>query len=195
MQKVLLLDNYDSFTWNLAQILDESALCEFEVVKNDQLTVEQAALYDKILLSPGPGLPDEAGILNELIRTLGPTKSILGICLGHQAIAEVYGVRLKQLKEICHGESTTIRVIEEHHDYLFEGLPRQFQAGRYHSWIVDLCSFNKSLKVTALNESYRIMAISHREYDVKGVQFHPESILTPLGARIIENWLRGKAER
>ncbi|MBT4728429.1 MAG: aminodeoxychorismate/anthranilate synthase component II [Bacteroidetes bacterium] len=190
MQKVLLLDNYDSFTWNLAQILTESGLCEFDVIKNDQITIKGAQVYDKILLSPGPGLPDDAGILKPLIKELGPTKSILGVCLGHQAIAEVYGIKLKQLKEISHGESTTVSIIEEHHDYLFDGLPKKFQAGRYHSWIVDLCSFNNELKVTALNENYRIMAISHREYDVKGVQFHPESILTPLGSKIIENWLR-----
>ena len=190
MQKVLLLDNYDSFTWNLAQMLDESGLCEFEVIKNDEITIDEARVFDKILLSPGPGLPDDAGILKELIGTLGPTKSILGVCLGHQAIAEVYGIRLKQLREICHGESTSVRIIEEHKDYLFEGLPNRFEAGRYHSWVIDLCNFNKQLKVTAINESYRIMAISHREFDVKGVQFHPESILTPLGHRIIGNWLR-----
>lgn len=190
MQKVLLLDNYDSFTWNLAQMLDESGLCRFEVIKNDKITIKEASTFDKIMLSPGPGLPDDAGILKKLIKELGSTKPVLGICLGHQAIAEVYGVKLKQLKEISHGESTTISLIEEHQDYLFEGLSNKFQAGRYHSWVVDLCSFNKELKVTAINESYRIMAISHRKYDVKGVQFHPESILTPLGFKIIQNWLK-----
>ena len=190
MQKVLLLDNYDSFTWNLAQILEESGLCDFEVIKNDQITINEAKAFNKIMLSPGPGLPDDAGILKTLVKDLGPSKSILGICLGHQAIAEVYGIRLKQLKEICHGESTTVRIIDEHRDYLFEGLPHIFQAGRYHSWIVDLCSFNKELKVTALNENYRIMALSHRTFDIKGLQFHPESFLTPLGSTIINNWLR-----
>jgi anthranilate synthase component 2 len=190
MLSVLLIDNYDSFSWNLAQILNESGLCYYEVVKNDKITVEYASTFDKILLSPGPGLPDDAGNIKEIIRKLGTVKSILGICLGHQAIAEVYGSKLKQLKEISHGESTTVRVITEQADYLFNGLPANFQAGRYHSWVVDMCSFNSNLKVTAINESYRIMALSHRDYDVKGVQFHPESILTPLGRKIIANWLK-----
>ncbi|HEY5510143.1 MAG TPA: aminodeoxychorismate/anthranilate synthase component II [Prolixibacteraceae bacterium] len=186
MQRILLIDNYDSFTYNLVHLI-KSFGQEVDVRRNDALTVEEADTYDKILLSPGPGIPSEAGLLLEIVRHCAPKKSILGVCLGHQAIAEVFGATLVNLKEVHHGVASQINVTAN--DSLFRGLGNNFEAGRYHSWAVSQENFPDELEVTAIDDSGEIMALRHKKYDVKGVQFHPESVLTPLGAKIMENWL------
>jgi anthranilate synthase component 2 len=188
--KILLLDNYDSFTYNLAHYLRELTGHDIPVIRNDQITVEEASEYDAIVLSPGPGLPADAGIMHDLIRACGPTKKILGVCLGMQAIGEVYGGTLLNLPEVFHGVATKadIRVKDE---ILFRGLPATIEVGRYHSWVVDEQSLPASLEITATDSTGRIMALRHREYDVRGVQFHPESVLTPGGKAMIKNWLEG----
>ena len=186
MQRILLIDNYDSFTYNLVHLI-KSFGHEVDVRRNDVLTVEEADTYDKILLSPGPGIPSEAGLLLEIVRHCAPKKSILGVCLGHQAIAEVFGATLVNLKEVHHGVASQINATAN--DSLFRGLGNNFEAGRYHSWAVSQENFPDELEVTAIDDSGEIMALRHKKYDVKGVQFHPESVLTPLGAKIMENWL------
>lgn len=168
--------------------MEQSGTCDFDVVKNDEADLEYISSYDKILISPGPGLPEDAGIVPELIKTYSTSKSILGICLGHQAIAVAFGAKLKNLKQILHGQATPAKIIDEQ-EYLFEGVPKVFEAGRYHSWVVDPQSFPEELKITATDQEGNIMAISYKKYNVKGVQFHPESIMTPYGRRILENWL------
>ena len=188
--KILLLDNYDSFTYNLAHALREliSGNDSLDVFRNDKIGLEQAGLYDKILLSPGPGIPSEAGILERLVERYAPEKSILGVCLGEQAIGEVFGAGLENLAECVHGVATPI--IKKGSDPLFDSLPDRFDAGRYHSWVVSKDSFPDCLKITAEDENGFIMAISHRKFDVRGVQFHPESVLTPHGKQILANWLK-----
>lgn len=184
--KILLLDNYDSFTYNLLHIVKELG-AQIEVRRNDQITLDEVERFDKILLSPGPGIPEEAGILLPLIRRYAPTKSILGVCLGEQAIGEAFGAKLVNLTEVYHGISSDIQIVAD--DPLFEGLPRRFQAGRYHSWVVSREQFPDCLEVTAVDtEKNYIMALRHRTYDVCGIQFHPESVLTPEGKRMIQNW-------
>lgn len=189
MKKILLIDNYDSFVYNIVHAVEKLGY-ELDVVRNDKITVEEVGAYDKIILSPGPGIPSEAGILCDVIRSYGSTKSLFGICLGEQAIGEVYGAELINLDSVFHGVATTINVVES--DPIFEGLGGQFEAGRYHSWCVSKKNFPESeLEITALdNEQDMIMALRHRRYDVRGVQFHPESILTSMGEKIIENWLK-----
>ena len=183
----LLLDNYDSFTYNLYHILSELGI-DTDVRRNDKISLEEVEAYDKIVLSPGPGIPSEAGLLLPLIERFAPTKSILGVCLGEQAIGEVFGARLMNLKDVYHGICSDIRVLKK--DILFDGLESGFRAGRYHSWVVSEEEFPKCLEITAIDaEEGYIMGIRHREYDVRGIQFHPESILTPQGKRIIENWM------
>lgn len=185
---ILLLDNYDSFTYNLVHILRESG-ADVEVHRNDRISLDEVDRFDKILLSPGPGIPEEAGILLPLIKRYGPTKSILGICLGEQAIGEVYGASLTNLEEVHHGVSSDIRIVAK--DPLFEGLSPGFRAGRYHSWVVAKEGFPNVLEIMAEDrENGEIMGIRHKEYDVKGIQFHPESVLTPKGKVIIQNWLK-----
>lgn len=187
--KTLLIDNYDSFTYNLAHILKELHI-DVEIRRNDQITLEEVDTYSKILLSPGPGIPEEAGILLPLIRKYAPTKSILGICLGEQAIGEAFGAKLVNLTEVHHGICSDIRVIAKD-ETLFDGVSNGFRAGRYHSWVVSREEFPDCLEVTAEDaEEKQIMAIRHRRYDVRGVQFHPESILTPMGRNILENWIK-----
>jgi anthranilate synthase component II len=186
--KILILDNYDSFTYNLVHIIRELNV-EYDVFRNDKISLADVSRYDKILLSPGPGVPDEAGIMKDVIRQYGPTKSILGVCLGHQGIAEVYGGSLYNIPKVLHGVTSTARVIDKS-EKLFQGLPETFQATHYHSWAVTPGSLPAQLKVTAENEEGLIMAIRHTSYDVCGVQFHPESIMTPEGPKIIENWLK-----
>ena len=186
MKNILLIDNYDSFTYNLVHLI-RSLGYEVDVRRNDALTIAEAGAYDKILLSPGPGIPSEAGLLTEIVRTYAPTKSILGVCLGHQAIGEVFGATLVNIKEVHHGVASQIEVVSE--DPLFGGMGNSFEAGRYHSWAVSSDSFPADLEVTAVDGSGEIMALRHRKFDVKGVQFHPESILTPEGAKIMKNWL------
>ena len=186
--KILLLDNYDSFTFNLVHIVKELGY-EIDVVRNDKIALETVDAYDKILLSPGPGIPEEAGILLPLIERYAPTKSILGVCLGEQAIGQVFGAKLINLQEVYHGISSVIDVVAD--EPLFKGMGNPFMGGRYHSWVVDPENLPECLEVTAIErESRQIMALRHKEYDVKGIQFHPESVLTPNGKTIIENWLK-----
>ncbi len=182
------MDNYDSFTFNLFQLVGEVGGVTPDVVRNDKITVEEVEKYDKILLSPGPGLPSEAGIMPELVNHYASKKSILGVCLGHQCIAESFGGRLENLARVCHGLGIET-VVEDEKEPLFQGLPKNFQSGRYHSWSVGRESFPDCLQITASDGEGRIMALSHREFDVRGIQFHPESVLTPEGAKIIQNWL------
>lgn len=185
--KVLVIDNYDSFTYNLVHLMHECG-AEVEVWRNDKFKIEEVEAFSKILLSPGPGIPEEAGLLLEVIRKYGATKSILGICLGQQAIAEVYGGSLFNLEKPVHGAASRIE-IKEIDEVLFKGVPNQFLAGRYHSWAVSEEGFSAELKITATDDSGIIMALSHRNLDVRGVQFHPESILSEHGKRMMENWL------
>lgn len=186
--KILLLDNYDSFTFNLVHIVKELGY-EIDVARNDKIALEAVDAYDKILLSPGPGIPEEAGILLPLIERYAPTKSILGVCLGEQAIGQVFGAKLINLQEVYHGISSVIDVVAD--EPLFKGMGNPFMGGRYHSWVVDPENLPECLEVTAIErESRQIMALRHKEYDVKGIQFHPESVLTPNGKTIIENWLK-----
>lgn len=186
--KILLLDNYDSFTFNLVHIVKELGY-EIDVVRNDKIALEAVDAYDKILLSPGPGIPEEAGILLPLIERYAPTKSILGVCLGEQAIGQVFGAKLINLQEVYHGICSVIDVVAD--EPLFKGMGNPFMGGRYHSWVVDPENLPECLEVTAIErESRQIMALRHKEYDVKGIQFHPESVLTPNGKTIIENWLK-----
>ncbi|MEY3050445.1 MAG: hypothetical protein RLY31_230 [Bacteroidota bacterium] len=186
--KILVLDNYDSFTYNLVQYLQELTGERPAVRRNDAITVEEARAFDSILLSPGPGLPRTSGILCTLVRELAPTHRILGVCLGLQAIGEVFGGRLRNLEQVYHGVATTIRVTRPESP-LFRGLPRVFQAGRYHSWVVDSAGLPDCLDITCVDETGNIMGLTHRTYDVQGVQFHPESILTKQGRDILANWL------
>lgn len=187
--KVLLIDNFDSFTYNLAQLLEESGKCSFEIRKIDNLSLKDIEPFDKILISPGPGLPEEKPILLELIKHFSHRKSILGICLGHQAVAMAFGAKLKNLQHIKHGESSAVRKTTVSCP-LFSHLPDTFEGGRYHSWVVDSATLTESMQVTALCEDGHIMGIQHRNYPVFGLQFHPESILTPTGKILIDNWLR-----
>lgn len=186
--KILVIDNYDSFTYNLVHLLHECGE-EVEVWRNDKFKLEDVEAFDKILLSPGPGLPKDAGLLMELIRKYSSTKRILGICLGQQAIAEVYGGSLSNLEKPVHGMASTIKVTDPD-ERLFRGLPAEFLAGRYHSWVVSEDDFPSELEVTARDEAGFIMAIAHKDLDVRGVQFHPESILSEHGKEIIQNWLK-----
>ena len=186
--KILVLDNYDSFTYNLVHIIRALGY-QMDIFRNDKIGIEEVKKYDKILLSPGPGIPDEAGIMKEVVRTYGPTKSILGVCLGHQGIGEVYGATLYNIPKVLHGVTSTAEVIDET-DYLFKGVGKKFQATHYHSWAIVSDTFNGSIRKTAMNDEGLVMALSHNTYDVKGVQFHPESIMTPEGPKMIENWLK-----
>jgi anthranilate synthase component II len=185
--KILILDNYDSFTYNLVHIIRELNY-DYDVFRNDKIALEEVNQYDKILLSPGPGIPDEAGILKALIKTYAPEKSILGICLGHQGIAEVFGAKLFNIPTVLHGVSS-ITSVRDNDEVLFSSLPQTFQVCHYHSWAVQPDSIPSDLIVTATNEDGMIMGLRHKNYDVKGLQFHPESIMTPEGPQMIKNWL------
>jgi anthranilate synthase component II len=186
--KILVFDNYDSFTYNLVHALREISDAEIEVVRNDKLKLEDAVIYDKIVLSPGPGVPSEAGLLLDLIRMYAPTKSILGVCLGHQALCEAFGAKLINLTDVHHGLSEKVTRIAN--DPLFEGLPDTFDVGRYHSWAVSPENLPDCIEVTVLDDEGQIMAMRHKQYNIHGVQFHPESVLTPLGKEILSNWLK-----
>ncbi|KFF14717.1 anthranilate synthase subunit II [Chryseobacterium soli] len=186
--KVLVFDNYDSFTYNLVQIIERILNQKVDVVRNDKITLEEVDQYDKIILSPGPGIPEEAGILLDLIKKYAPTKSILGVCLGQQAIAEAFGGSLINLSEIFHGVATSTELVKDD-TKLFSNLSSGFEAGRYHSWAVSREDFPAALEITAVDKDGMIMALQHKTYDVHGVQFHPESILTPEGEVIIRNFL------
>ncbi len=185
--KILVIDNYDSFTYNLVHIIRALGHAP-DVYRNDKISVEDVSNYDKILLSPGPGIPEEAGIMNAVVKTYGSSKSILGICLGHQGIGEVYGASLFNIPKVLHGVTSTTSV-REPDDYIFEGVSPTFQATHYHSWAVSADSIPETLKVTAVNEEGLIMGLRHVTYDVRGLQFHPESVMTPEGPRMIRNWL------
>ncbi|MBL7739257.1 MAG: aminodeoxychorismate/anthranilate synthase component II [Chitinophagaceae bacterium] len=191
--KILVFDNYDSFTYNLVHLVEKILHQKVDVYRNDQIPLEEVQQYDKIILSPGPGIPEEAGLLLPLIKEYAASKSILGVCLGHQAIGEAFGGKLVNLSTVYHGVATNIEVggqTPEIRSYLFEGLPNMIEVGRYHSWIVSDENFPKELEVTARDENNYIMALQHKKYDVQGVQFHPESVLTPKGETIIRNWLK-----
>ena len=185
--KILVLDNYDSFTYNLVHIIRELGY-EMDIFRNDKIALEEVKKYDKILLSPGPGIPDEAGIMKDVIKTYSPNKSILGVCLGHQGIAEAFGAKLFNIPNVLHGVTSKARVTDRN-EKLFKELPNQFEVCHYHSWAVVAESIPSELTVTATNPDGLVMAIAHKKFDVRGVQFHPESIMTEHGKMIIENWL------
>lgn len=185
--RILVLDNYDSFTYNLVYIVRQLGYgAQLDVFRNDKISLEDVAQYDKIILSPGPGLPEDAGIMPELLKKYATTKSILGVCLGHQAIGEAFGGDLKNLSEVLHGVASTVKVED---DLLFKEVPDTFRIGRYHSWVVNENTLSPDLEVIARTSDNQIMAVRHKEYDVRGVQFHPESILTENGVQILKNWL------
>jgi anthranilate synthase component 2 len=189
MMKILVLDNYDSFTYNLVQYIERMLKRAVVVKRNDQVRLEEVAEYDKVLISPGPGIPKEAGLTLDLIREYGQTKSILGVCLGHQAIAEAYGGSIINLATVYHGVTGQMKQLVKD-EYLFRGIPAEFDAGRYHSWVVEHETLPADLEITVENDEGYIMAIRHREHDVRGLQFHPESVLTEYGGQMIMNWLR-----
>lgn len=185
--KILVFDNYDSFTYNLVHLVEKITHQKVTVVRNDQIALEEVEGYDKIILSPGPGIPSEAGLLLPLIKKYAASKPILGVCLGHQAIGEAFGATLENLSSVYHGVATPINI--DNNNYLFTGLDDSIEVGRYHSWVISNKNLPAVLKVTATDENGLIMAIEHESYDVCGVQFHPESVLTPSGEAIIKNWL------
>lgn len=185
--KIVIIDNYDSFTYNLSHLLKELG-AEVDVVRNDKFELKDLEQYDKIVLSPGPGIPSEAGLLLDVIRTYAGRKPILGVCLGHQAIGEVFCASLENLKEVYHGVQTEGTQLGN--DYIFEGLPERVMMGRYHSWVVAKDSVPECLEVTAMSDDGEIMAMRHRQYDIHGIQFHPESVLTPEGKTIVGNFLK-----
>jgi len=185
--KILVFDNYDSFTYNLVHAVKKLGYTDVEVHRNDQIALDDIERFDKIILSPGPGVPSESGILLDVIRRYAPTKSILGVCLGEQAIAEAFGGTLINLTEVYHGVSSMVNVLQE--DVLFNGLAKQLEVGRYHSWAAEKTTLPDCLTITAEDEEGMIMALQHKTYDVRGVQFHPESVLTPDGERMLKNWL------
>ena len=190
--KILVFDNYDSFTYNLVHLVEKITHIKVDVYRNDQIALEKVKDYDKIILSPGPGIPNEAGLLLPLIKEYASTKCILGVCLGHQAIGEAFGGKLVNLSTVYHGVATEIEVGNQNlkvRSPLFEGLPDRIEVGRYHSWIVSEENLPEELEVTARDENNYIMALQHKKYDVQGVQFHPESVLTPDGEKILRNWL------
>ena len=184
---ILVLDNYDSFTYNLVHIIKALGYTNLEVHRNDKITLEEIQRFDKILLSPGPGIPSEAGILQDVIRTYAGKKSIFGVCLGHQAIGEVFGGTLTNLEKVYHGIASKTTILDT--GILFEGLPAEITTGRYHSWVVDTKNFPDVLEITATDDQGKIMALKHKTLDLVGVQFHPESILTEFGQKRVQNWL------
>ena len=188
MKKILVLDNYDSFTFNLVHYLQELLKHPVEVYRNDEISLEAVANYDAIVLSPGPGVPSEAGIMSELILRYAGKIPIFGVCLGHQAIGEAFGAQLENLSEVYHGLETPVEVLDES-ELLFIGVPKIFQAGRYHSWAVRREALPDCLEITAVDEQGAIMALRHKTLNVRGVQFHPESIMTPFGKKMLENFL------
>lgn len=185
--KTVIIDNYDSFTYNLAHLVKELD-AKVSVVRNDQFRLSELKPFDKIILSPGPGIPTEAGLLMDVIDAYAPVKPILGVCLGHQAIGEYFGGKLTNLSQVFHGIASTISITAP--DYIYKELPAQVQVGRYHSWVVDNEGLPDCLEVTSVSEEGQIMSLRHKQYDVRGIQYHPESVLTPEGRKIIANWLK-----
>ena len=186
MKKIVVIDNYDSFTYNLVHLVKELG-AEIDVMRNDQFQLNDLEPYDKIILSPGPGIPSEAGLLMDVIKTYQGKKPMLGVCLGHQAIGEVFGAKLENLSEVYHGVATPVTLKED--DPLFAGLPKRIEVGRYHSWVVSKEGFPDCLEITAVSDEGQIMALRHKELNIFGIQFHPESVLTPDGKIIMKNWL------
>ncbi len=190
--RIVIIDNYDSFTYNLSHLVKELG-AEVSVLRNDLFGLNELDRFDKIILSPGPGIPAEAGLLCDVVRTYAPRKPILGVCLGHQAIGEVFGARLQNLDEVFHGVATPCRIIQDAEgkplDTLFDSMPTDITVGRYHSWVVERDSMPSCLEVTAESHEGLVMALRHRHYDVRGIQFHPESVLTPDGRTMLANWL------
>ena len=186
--RILVFDNYDSFTYNLVHLVEKITHTKVEVFRNDEISLEKVNEFDKIILSPGPGIPSEAGLLLPLIKQYAPTKSILGVCLGHQAIGEAFGGTLTNLSKVYHGIATPINIINSNAQIL-KGLGDTIEVGRYHSWIISNDNFPAELEVTATDDNGFVMALQHKMYDVQGVQFHPESVLTPDGEKILRNWL------
>lgn len=184
--KIVIIDNYDSFTYNLVHYL-EDLNAEVTVFRNDEFELEELEQFDKILLSPGPGIPDEAGLLKDVIKKYASTKSIFGVCLGLQAIGEVFGAKLTNLEKVYHGVATIVTQTED--DFIFNDLTKETEVGRYHSWVVAKENLPEDLIVTSLDENGQIMSLKHAKYDIRGVQYHPESVLTPNGKKILENWL------
>ena len=187
-RKILLFDNYDSFTYNLVHLVEKILHTKVDVYRNDEIAMEKIKEYDKIILSPGPGIPEEAGMLLPLIKEYASTKSVLGVCLGHQAIAEAFGATLINLDTVYHGIATPIKILDRN-DPLYNGLDETIEVGRYHSWIVSDRDLPTVLEVKSVDENNYIMGLKHKTFDVQGVQFHPESVLTPCGEKIIRNWL------
>jgi len=187
MIKILVVDNYDSFTFNLVHLLNKNDNVSIDVVRNDIVTADTPKKYDKILFSPGPGIPVEAGLMCDLIKEYANIKPMLGVCLGHQAIGEVFGSKLKNLTTVFHGIATDI--ISLKNNYLFADIPTTFKAGRYHSWVIDAATLSNDLEITAVDDDNLIMAIAHKQYDIQGVQFHPESILTEHSNKLMSNWI------
>jgi anthranilate synthase component 2 len=191
--KILIFDNYDSFTYNLVHVVEKIIHGKVDVYRNDKISLEKVNEYDKIIISPGPGLPSESGLLLPLIKEYASSKSILGVCLGQQAIAESFGGKLINLQTVYHGVATKIKINEKRtktENDIFKSLPNELEVGRYHSWIVGNEGFPKELEITAEDENGYIMALRHKKWDVQGVQFHPESVLTPDGEKIMRNWLK-----
>jgi len=190
--KILIFDNYDSFTYNLVHVVEKIIHDKVDVYRNDKISLEKINDYDKIILSPGPGLPCESGLLLSLIEEYASSKSILGVCLGQQAIAETFGGKLENLKNVYHGVATKIKVNDKRaasENDIFKSLPNELEVGRYHSWIVSKENFPEDLEITAQDENGYIMGLRHKKFDVQGVQFHPESVLTPMGEKMMSNWL------
>ncbi len=192
--KVLIIDNYDSFTYNLVQYIQEILHQNVTVIRNDKITIAGVDDYEVIILSPGPGLPKDAGIMPELIQKYAGKKPILGVCLGHQAIGEAFGAKLKNLDKVYHGFETPIQLLENKKG-LFKGLPKEVNVGRYHSWVIDNTTLSDVLEITAEDEKGEIMALKHKEYDLYGVQFHPESIMTKEGKKMLQNFFESIANR
>ena len=184
--KIVIIDNYDSFTYNLSHLVKELG-AEVTVYRNDKFELSSLQQFDKIILSPGPGIPSEAGLLLDVIREYAGKKPILGVCLGHQAIGESFGGRLTNLSDVFHGVATPCNIVAD--DYIFEGMTSPIEVGRYHSWVVDAESISSCLEATSLSDEGYIMSLRHRDYDIRGIQFHPESVLTPQGRQIILNWI------
>ncbi|MDY6267003.1 aminodeoxychorismate/anthranilate synthase component II [uncultured Prevotella sp.] len=184
--KLVVIDNYDSFTYNLVHLVKELG-ADVDVKRNDQFQLSELEPYDKIILSPGPGIPSEAGLLLDVIKTYAGRKPMLGVCLGHQAIGEVFGAKLENLSQVFHGVATPIKLLGN--DPIFNGLPRRIVVGRYHSWVVSKDGFPDCLEITAESDDGEIMGLRHKDFDIRGIQFHPESVLTPEGKTIMRNWL------
>ncbi len=191
MRSILVIDNYDSFTYNLVYYIEKITGEKTDVYRNDEITIDEVDHYDKILLSPGPGIPNEAGICLDLIRRYAPTKSIIGICLGHQAIAEAFGGRLLNLSQVHHGVKSQVTILDSR-EPLFLGIPAILEAGRYHSWVVERNSLPSCFTITCEDTEGIVMGISHKQYDLRGLQFHPESVLTEHGMDIMRNWVDTK---